>query len=148
MFVREFPWTAYSGHLGPKLRQGDLQIPEGLYRINALNANSKFHLSLRINYPNMFDQHYAQLEARTKPGNNIFIHGKRASIGCIAIGDQGIEDIFVLVVDVGFDKVNVILTPVDFRQSTLKMNGPSPAWLPELYRSIKESLVVFSDKPS
>jgi hypothetical protein len=62
-YIRSYPILANSGHLGPKLRQGDAQIPEGFYTIESLNPNSRFHLSLRINYPNAFDRKMARLTA-------------------------------------------------------------------------------------
>jgi murein L,D-transpeptidase YafK len=54
--LANFPFTGYSGQLGPKLREGDGQIPEGIYTIEYLNPNSNYHLSMKINYPNAFDQ--------------------------------------------------------------------------------------------
>ena len=54
--IRSYPILAASGTLGPKLREGDMQVPEGLYRIESLNPNSRFHLSLRVSYPNAFDR--------------------------------------------------------------------------------------------
>jgi hypothetical protein len=49
--VKIYPILAASGHIGPKLREGDLQVPEGIYRITYLNPNSLYHLSLRLDYP-------------------------------------------------------------------------------------------------
>jgi len=60
-FIKSFNWTAYSGVLGPKLREGDRQIPEGIYGIEYLNPNSKFHLSMKVSYPNSFDREMANL---------------------------------------------------------------------------------------
>jgi murein L,D-transpeptidase YafK len=61
-FIRSYPILAGSGEPGPKLRQGDRQVPEGIYRVQALNPNSRFHLSLRLNYPNAFDRARAKVE--------------------------------------------------------------------------------------
>ena len=55
-FVRSYLVRSTSGRLGPKLRQGDHQVPEGVYRIAALNPDSRYHLSMRIDYPNDFDR--------------------------------------------------------------------------------------------
>ncbi|MFQ5569343.1 MAG: murein L,D-transpeptidase family protein, partial [Rhodothermales bacterium] len=96
-FIRSYPIRAASGDLGPKLREGDRQVPEGMYRIVALNPNSRYHLSMKLNYPNAFDLHHAEREGRTAPGSDIFIHGKAVSIGCLAMGDPAIEELFVLV---------------------------------------------------
>ncbi|MGC1481823.1 MAG: hypothetical protein WA771_15090, partial [Chthoniobacterales bacterium] len=54
-FVATYPILGQSGRLGPKLREGDHQIPEGFYRLLALNPNSRFHVSIRVDYPNEFD---------------------------------------------------------------------------------------------
>lgn len=90
------PFTASSGTAGPKRREGDRQIPEGCYVIERFNPESKFHLSMGLNYPNDSDRHFANPEA---PGSDIFIHGSDRSIGCIAIGDEPIEKLFVLTRD-------------------------------------------------
>lgn len=87
IYIRTFPVQGLSGKLGPKLRFGDLQVPEGFYRIESLNPNSAFHLALRVNYPNAFDQEQAQHEGRTDLGSDIMIHGSNASVGCLAMGD-------------------------------------------------------------
>lgn len=71
---------AKSGHLGPKRRQGDRQVPEGFYHINHFNPNSNYHLSLMINYPNASDKIKSQAP---NPGGNICIHGSCVTIGCL-----------------------------------------------------------------
>ena len=86
-FILSYPILAASGTAGPKLREGDRQVPEGLYRIESLNPNSLFHLALRVNYPNEFDRSKAAAEGRSDPGCDIMIHGGAASIGCLAMGD-------------------------------------------------------------
>ena len=95
-YIRSYPILAASGIAGPKLREGDKQVPEGIYQLEYLNPNSAFHLSMKLNYPNAFDLKYAAEEGRTEPGTNIFIHGKAVSIGCLAMGDEVIEELFVL----------------------------------------------------
>jgi len=54
--IKSYPFTGFSGGLGPKLREGDGQIPEGVYAIEYLNPNSQFHLSVKLDYPNVFDK--------------------------------------------------------------------------------------------
>src|SRR5262249_22886762 len=114
-FIRSYPILAASGTLGPKLKEGDRQVPEGIYAIEALNPNSRFHLSLRVGYPNTFDREQARNEGRANLGGDIMIHGKAVSIGCLAVGDVAAEDLFVLAADVGLTNITVILAPVDFR---------------------------------
>jgi len=139
--VRTYPILAASGRLGPKLREGDRQVPEGLYRIESLNPNSSYHLSLRLNYPNKFDRRHAREEGRNEPGSDIMIHGSNVSIGCIAVGDEAAEDLFVLVAETGIENVSVILAPVDFRRRQMPaLNHELPSWTAQLYRRIREEL--------
>jgi len=140
--IRTYPILAASGVSGPKLREGDRQVPEGIYRINFLNPNSLYHLSLQINYPNDYDRRKAAEEERTDLGGEIFIHGKAVSIGCLAIGDKAIEELFTLVATVGLDKVTVILAPQQDMQR-LDINAPVRPWVPELYAEIRKALTAF-----
>ncbi|MHA3774223.1 L,D-transpeptidase family protein [Verrucomicrobiota bacterium sgz303538] len=95
--LASYPLTAFSGHLGPKRREGDRQIPEGVYAIDRFNPLSSFHLSLGLDYPNKSDHFLSDPE---KPGYDIFIHGGAASVGCLAIGNDAIEELFILATDV------------------------------------------------
>ena len=140
-FIRSYPVQAASGKLGPKLRQGDKQVPEGLYRIESLNPNSSYHLSLRVNYPNEEDRAHAQTEGRTNLGGDIMIHGRAVSIGCLAMGDEAAEDLFVLAAQTGVPNIEVILSPVDFRIRDLpQLPEGAPAWTAERYAAIKKAL--------
>ncbi len=138
-FIRSYQVTAASGQAGPKLREGDRQVPEGFYDIVGLNPNSAYHLSMKLNYPNAFDLQHAQAEGRDEPGSNIFIHGKSVSIGCVAIGDPAIEELFTLVADAGRENVNVIIAPNDPRISSL-IPPDSPDWVAGLYRQIEAEI--------
>lgn len=139
--IHTYPFTTFSGHLGPKLRENDRQIPEGIYQIISLNPFSSFHLSMMLNYPNRFDRAKGQLDGRKQLGNNIFIHGKNSSVGCIAIGDAAIEQLFVLVDKVGINNTKVVIAPNDLRMSkaSITLNN-QPMWLPQLYAQIKDEL--------
>ncbi|MCX7008186.1 MAG: L,D-transpeptidase family protein [Kiritimatiellaeota bacterium] len=139
--LTNYPIRAASGVLGPKLREGDQQVPEGLYRIESLNPNSLYHLSLRVNYPNDFDRQQAKAEGRTRLGGDIMIHGSDVSIGCIALGDAVAEDLFVLVAETGIKNISVILAPVDFRVRQLPPDIKTlPAWAPALYAAVRKEL--------
>ncbi len=138
-----FPILAASGSAGPKLRQGDLQVPEGMYRVVAFNPESHFHLSMMLDYPNFDDVALAEVEGRTDLGGDIFIHGGDRSIGCLAIGDRAIEDLFVLVADVGMEHVQVILAPRDPRNGSRLAPVPGLPFTAELYRRIEEQLAPF-----
>lgn len=147
-FIREYPVLAASGELGPKLAEGDRQVPEGLYRIESLNPNSRFHLSLRVDYPNQFDRARGHEEGRSQLGGDIMIHGASSSIGCLAIGDAAIEELFVLVADVGRENVSVILSPADLRTASLPESfQPSRPWVPELYEQIRVALSALPPPP-
>jgi len=139
--IRTYPILAASGGQGPKLREGDRQVPEGIYSIESLNPNSQFHLSLRIGYPNEFDREQARREGRIELGGDIMIHGGAGSIGCLAMGDQAVEDLFVLAADTGLRNISAILSPVDFRRG--KANSPGvklPPWTDLLYAEIRAKL--------
>ncbi len=94
--VRTYPFTAYSGTLGPKRRQGDGQIPEGFYVISQFYPVSPFHLAMLVSYPNASDR---ILGKGPNLGGDICIHGNRVTIGCIPIGDSGIEQLYTMCVD-------------------------------------------------
>jgi murein L,D-transpeptidase YafK len=89
---RTYKIAGMSGHLGPKLAEGDGQVPEGFYLVPsaAMNPASRYHLSFNIGYPNAFDR------ARKRTGSAIMIHGNRVSIGCLAMTDEKIEEIYTL----------------------------------------------------
>jgi murein L,D-transpeptidase YafK len=84
---------AASGGLGPKRRAGDFQVPEGWYSVSQFNPNSSYHLSLKLDYPNSADRFLATSK---DPGNDIYIHGNHVSAGCLAMGDQAIEEIYTM----------------------------------------------------
>jgi murein L,D-transpeptidase YafK len=92
--IKIFNFTANSGKPGPKKCEGDLQIPEGFYQIKNFNPESKFHLSLRINYPNQADA--LRNKESEKQGGDIYIHGGNQTTGCIPIGDENINELYWL----------------------------------------------------
>ena len=134
---------------GPKLKQGDRQVPEGIYHISRLNPNSNYHLSMKVDYPNQFDRDHAIDDGRTDLGGDIFIHGKAVSAGCLAMGDAAIEELFVLSAQVGTDNIRVIIAPSDPRLRPLDTTHPSlPLWTTELYEEItREIFSVTRAKP-
>jgi hypothetical protein len=141
--VRTYPVLAASGGPGPKLREGDRQVPEGVYAVETLNPNSKYHLSIKLDYPNAFDRAMARREGRANLGGDIFVHGGAASIGCLALGDAAIEELFLLVAETGRENVRAVVAPRDFRKDAAAANRISdgaPAWTAELYRNIRTEL--------
>jgi len=89
---RSYPIACASGTLGPKLAEGDGQVPGGFYSVppSAMNPTSLYHLAFNIGYPNAFDRSLG------RTGGLIMIHGNRVSIGCLAMTDPKIEEIFTL----------------------------------------------------
>jgi len=144
-FIRDYRIKAASGVSGPKLRQGDMQVPEGIYRIEGLNPNSHYHLAMKINYPNAFDLFNAEMDGRADPGSDIFIHGRAASIGCLAMGDEAIEELFVLTAHVGPGNVKVVIAPHDPRVYPLVANAEYlPEWTFGLYSLISREIKALS----
>lgn len=138
--IGKYHILAASGGPGPKRREGDYQVPEGIYHLTTLNPNSQFHLSMRVDYPNATDQ--ANRLGLTIPmGGDIYVHGNAVSIGCIAIGDPGIEELFTLVSLADPIERHILIAPVDLR------NRPTPAgsepWVDTVYQNLKRRLAVF-----
>ena len=138
---RIYPMTAFSGTLGPKLREGDGQIPEGIYGIGYLNPNSSYYLSLKVTYPNTSDMARAKADGRTNLGGDIMIHGKAVTIGCVPVGDDAIEDVFYLASAAGIKNVSVIIAPYDMRKGRRPELERSPLkWYPNLCNEIHTAL--------
>lgn len=147
--IHSYPVTAASGAPGPKLRQGDKQVPEGVYGVSFLNPDSKYHVSLRVNYPNAFDRQMAVKDGRDNLGGDIMIHGKNVSVGCLAVGDEAAEELFVLAAEIGLPNVKVIIAPTDFRRDGLPEAKPGePGWLPSLYTEVASAMSEFERPPS
>jgi hypothetical protein len=149
VYIRTYEILAASGDVGPKQKVGDHQVPEGIYHITSLNPNSRFHLSMKIDYPNDFDLEKAREDNRTGLGGDIFIHGKAKSVGCIAIGNKAIEELFVLVAKTGIENAKIVIAPNDLRKwkPWLHVTETYPPWLPELYDAISQELAKFREKP-
>ncbi|MEO0044321.1 MAG: hypothetical protein RL329_3769 [Bacteroidota bacterium] len=137
-WVQSYPILAASGVSGPKLREGDRQVPEGFYKMVWLNPNSDYHLSLKVDYPNDFDQKKAQQEGRTQLGGEIFVHGKAVSIGCVAIGDASIEELFYMTSKIGIQNSVFLGVPHDFRKKSIVQQDK--IWLNELYQQLNDTL--------
>lgn len=143
VLFKTYPFTAFSGRAGPKLREGDRQIPEGIYQIEYLNPYSSYHLSLKVNYPNDFDKAMGELDGRSELGGEIFFHGDAVTIGCIPIGDSAIEELFYLVHRAGMNNVAVIIAPSDLRHSAAVPQIAEIGWENILYRQIAGQLQTY-----
>lgn len=139
----------FSGSLGPKLKDGDGQIPEGVYGVKYLNPNSLFYLSLKVSYPNDFDRARASEDGRSCLGGDIMIHGGSATIGCVPIGDDGIEEVFYFAGKVGCGKITVVIAPYDMRRGRVpELEISSVAWYPKLCAIIYEELLKLKPCPN
>jgi murein L,D-transpeptidase YafK len=127
VLFKTFGICRWSGRLGPKYYEGDRQSPEGLYRITSrdLIVNARWDRAMNINYPNSFDV------MNGRGGSSILIHGKCGSIGCFAIQDRNVEEVYAAVraaLEGGQAYIPVLSLPFRFsslapsRQDTLQMN--------------------------
>lgn len=89
---KTYPICTWSGDLGPKIKQGDKQAPEGFYRVatNQLNPKSQFHVAFNLGYPNAYDKSLG------RTGDFLMVHGKCTSAGCYAMTDALMEEIYGL----------------------------------------------------
>jgi murein L,D-transpeptidase YafK len=132
-----------SGYLGPKLKEGDKQGPEGFYYVTKrrLNPNSRFHLAFNIGYPNAYDR------AHKRTGSALMVHGDCVSVGCFAMTDEKIEEIYELVeqaLEKGQKIVRVHIFP--FRMSEEKMaHYRSNRWY-DFWSNLKEGYDYFEEK--
>jgi murein L,D-transpeptidase YafK len=141
---KTWPVVAMSGKLGPKLKEGDQQAPEGFYAVNAraLNPQSNYHLSFNIGYPNDFDR------AQACTGSFIMVHGKDVSIGCFAMTDAVIEQIYLVIesaLNQGQDSVPVHVFPFRMTEERMARDevNQSP-WLP-FWKNLREGYAKFEE---
>lgn len=149
-FIRSFDILGASGTLGPKLREGDRQVPEGVYRIVYLNPHSVAHLSLAVSYPNAFDRLHAEEDGREAAilGGDIMIHGGEDSVGCLAIGDEAAEDLFILAADADWEQAMILISPVDFRRAALPADDRQSApWVNQLYAWLRSIISALPSPP-
>ncbi|CAN2534039.1 hypothetical+protein [Methylocapsa aurea] len=91
-YLKSFPMCRWSGQLGPKVREGDRQVPEGFYSITPgqMNPNSAYYLSFNVGYPNAYDRAYGH------GGGSIMVHGACSSAGCFSMTDRQIGEIYAI----------------------------------------------------
>ena len=135
-----YPIEKTSGVLGPKEYEGDRQNPEGVYLVNIqrLNRFSKYHLAINIGYPNKLDRSLG------RTGSNIMIHGSNKSIGCFAMGDAAIEDIYPIVytaLDLKQKYFQVAIYPFIMSEQNMQDYQLHP-WYP-FWENLKEGYDIF-----
>lgn len=120
---KTFNFCSYSGKLGPKRREGDGQIPEGLYEIEIFNPVSNFFLSMSVSYPNASD---VIRKTGSASGGDIYIHGNCVTIGCIPITDDGIKELYALCVlakEANKSKIRVDMFPYKMTEQTHSLHS-------------------------
>ena len=129
-----------SGKLGPKLKEGDLQTPEGFYAVteDALNPNSRFFLSFNIGYPNEFDRYHG------RTGSLLMIHGDCVSEGCLAMTNKQIAEIYLIVEQnfkYGHKEVPIHIYPFRMTDANMRLRAVSK-WYP-FWQNLKEGYEMF-----
>lgn len=138
-YLTTYPILAASGKLGPKRKEGDKQVPEGLYALTILNPQSAYHLSIKLDYPNATDIANSKVP-RKDIGSDIYLHGSNVSIGCIAIGNQPIEQVFAMAKEVPLGRRDILVCPVDFRKQPGFRISQEAAWVGEMYAELEKKL--------
>lgn len=149
---RTFPICKWSGRLGPKVKEADYQSPEGFYSVSAkqLNPRSNYHRAFNIGYPNAFDRQ----NGRT--GGLVMVHGACKSVGCFAMTDRGIDEIYGFVaaaIGAGQREIPVHIFPFRMTESAIAREtgggwlafvggGGSPQWA-SFWRNLKEGYDIF-----
>lgn len=133
--VATYQICAQSGAAGPKKAEGDFQVPEGFYTLNLFNRSSSYHLSMRISYPNRRDRKLGYT------GSAIMIHGDCVSIGCLAMSDERVEELWVMATPLGVKKVQVHLFPGRDLDSWIAKT-PKPE-LAAFWRNLKQGNDLF-----
>jgi murein L,D-transpeptidase YafK len=138
--LKTFPICNWSGKLGPKVHEGDMQSPEGFYTLTKeqLNPNSRYHLAFNLGYPNLYDK------SNRHTGDALMIHGGCGSSGCYAMTDALMEELYALVreaMDGGQTVVNVHLMP--FRMTKENMARHAKSEWAGFWRTLKQGYDYF-----
>src|SRR6202165_2320423 len=128
--LKTYPICRWSGDLGPKVREGDRQAPEGFYAITPgqMNPQSAYYLSFNTGYPNAFDR------ALGRSGSQLMVHGDCSSRGCYAMTDEQIAEIYALAREAFFGGQRAFqVQAYPFRMTPINMakhrNNPNmPFW--------------------
>lgn len=135
-----YPICRWSGALGPKLRQGDRQSPEGFYAVGKgqLNPDSRWHRSFNLGFPNLYDR------AHARTGTFLMVHGGCGSVGCYAMTNAVIDEIWQLVtsaLEAGQQRFQVQAYP--FRMTQENLAAKSHDQLFAFWQSLKKGAELF-----
>lgn len=119
-FLKKITICASSGELGPKRKEGDYQVPEGIYDIASFNPNSSYFLALKVSYPNKSDK---ILVDGNRTGGDIMIHGNCVTIGCIPLQDEPVKDVYMLCVEAKNNNTSprIEIYPCKFTAENIKL---------------------------
>lgn len=139
-FFKTYDICKFSGELGPKQKEGDKQSPEGFYtvRCSALNPWSNYHLAFNLGYPNEYDR------IHNHTGGALMVHGKCESVGCFAMEDFRIEELYTLIdaaMSNGQDHVAVHIFPFRMTWQNMARHADSP-WIP-FWENLKQGYDFF-----
>lgn len=137
-----YPICKWSGELGPKVREGDRQAPEGFYTVDQsqLNPNSAWHRSFNLGYPNAFDRSHG------RTGSFLMVHGGCGSIGCYAMTDPVIDEIWRVVTAAlrgPQPRFHVQVFPFRMTEQNLARHDGSP--LAAFWKTLKVGYDLFED---
>lgn len=121
--LAQYPIVGTSGGPGPKIREGDGQIPEGFYRLTGFRSALVAGIGMDVDYPNREDRVFNPAydrRARGNLGGDILIHGSKWSTGCLAMGNEAIAELFVLAWDAGLAHIALIFAPCDLTDEALR----------------------------
>ncbi|WP_199120736.1 murein L,D-transpeptidase family protein [Pedobacter sp. ASV28] len=138
---------AKSGTLGPKVIEGDLQTPEGFYKINVFNPMSTYHLSLGIDFPNAVDKTRTGKDRKT--GGDIYIHGDCVTVGCIPLTDDKIREVYVLAVEAinsGQKDIPVYIFPFKMTDANMKKYTEEFPQHKPFWAFLKKGYAFFDEK--
>jgi murein L,D-transpeptidase YafK len=130
----------WSGDLGPKIREGDYQSPEGFYDVTPahLNPKSAYWLSFNVGFPNKFDQAWG------RTGTNLMVHGDCKSVGCFAMTDEGIKEIYALARETfrgGNRSFQIQLLPFRMTEANMAQQSASPHYA--FWQNLKQGTDLF-----
>ncbi len=141
--IKKIKICASSGDLGPKRREGDGQVPEGIYDIPFFNPSSSYYLALKVGYPNKSDK-----ILKTGPsGGDIMIHGNCVTIGCIPLQDDPVKDVYILCVEAKNknNNIRVEIFPCRFINENEKLLSNYSSEKNNFWANLKPAFTIFQE---